>query len=51
MQRTQENNGELEVVSIRMSEIKSSLDTFIMVEITDLSEVQTRGLTRLQKLF
>jgi hypothetical protein len=51
MQRTQENNGELEVVSIKMSEIKSSFDTFIMVEISDLSDVQTRGLSRLQKLF
>jgi hypothetical protein len=38
-QHTKESNGELEVVSIRISEIKASFDTFVMVEILDLSDV------------
>ena len=38
-------------MSINISEIKSNFDHFIMVEIADLSDVQTKGLSRLQKLF
>lgn len=45
--KAKENNGELEVVSIKITEIKTTLDSYFMIEIADLSDVQTRGLIRL----
>ena len=46
-----ENSGDLEVVSIKLQEIQLGFDRVIMVEILDLSNVQTKGLVRLQSLF
>ena len=46
-----ESSGDLEVVSIKLQEIQLGFDRVIMVEILDLSNVQTKGLVRLQSLF
>jgi len=46
-----ESSGDLEVVSIKLQEMKLGFDRVIMVEILDLSNVQTKGLVRLQSLF
>ena len=45
----EQSGGEHEVVSVKISEIRVNLVNYIMIQISDLSDAQTKGLARLQK--
>ena len=50
-QRLRENTEKLEAISIRIKEIELSTGNCLLVEITDFTDVQTKGISRLQSLF
>jgi hypothetical protein len=45
--RIKGSRGEHEVVSVKISEISVNLVNYVMIQISDLSEAQTRGIARL----